>query len=95
MKSKGENNQYYLYILKNDQNDLYIGQTNNLEKRLQRHNQNDGALFTKNKPEFKLVYSEPFTTLKQAMNRELQIKKWSRAKKEALISGDLVKLKEL
>lgn len=86
---------YYVYILRGGRNDLYIGQTNHLKQRLLRHNQNDGALFTKCKGPFKLVYSEGFQTRKQAMNRELQIKKWSRAKKEALINGDFERLKKL
>ena len=86
---------HYVYILRNCHNHLYVGQTSQIERRLLRHNQNDGALFTKLKGPFKLVYSESFQTLKQAMNRELQIKKWSRAKKEALIIGDLKALKKL
>lgn len=86
---------YFIYILKNNQGEIYIGQTSNVEARVKRHNSNDGALFTKNKPEFRLVYQESHSTLKSAMNRELQIKKWSRAKKEALLVGDFTRLKKL
>ena len=42
-----------------------------------------------------LVYSEDYPTRVEAMRRELQLKKWSKAKKEALISGNLKVLKEL
>jgi len=42
-----------------------------------------------------LVYTEEFQTFSEARRREAQIKQWSRSKKEALVSGDLDKLKEL
>ena len=42
-----------------------------------------------------MVYSEEFPDIKTAMNRELQIKKWTKVKKEALIAGDLEFLKKL
>lgn len=85
---------FYLYILRNSRNKLYIGQTDNLLKRLKRHQQSDGAKFTKeNKNDFRLVYFEEYFTRKEAMNRELQIKKWSRIKKEVLIAQDLDKFK--
>lgn len=87
---------FYVYILRNSENKLYIGQTENLRKRLKRHQQLDGAKFTRvNKNNFKLAYLEEYNTRKEAMNRELQIKKWSRAKKEALINKDFKKLKIL
>jgi len=87
---------YYVYILRNSENKLYIGQTENLKKRLKRHQKLDGAKYTKdNKNDFKLVYFEEYKTRKEAMNRELQIKKWSRAKKDALIEKNYNKLKKL
>ncbi len=46
-------------------------------------------------PAVGLVYSEQFATLGEARKRENQIKRWSRAKKEALIRGDMVGLKAL
>ena len=89
-------NKFHVYIAINSENKLYIGQTNNLSKRIIRHQESDGAKYTKdNKSDFKLIYSEVFKTRKEAMKRELQIKKWSRAKKEALISGNYKQLKKL
>ena len=38
---------------------------------------------------FELVYSESFPTRTESMQREFQLKKWPRAKKEAIIKGDL------
>jgi predicted GIY-YIG superfamily endonuclease len=43
----------------------------------------------------KVVYSESLPTFSDARKREAQIKRWTRAKKEALVSGDLAKLREL
>lgn len=76
---------YYLYILKNPKNHLYVGVTSNLQSRMIRHNGGDGAEFTKRNKNFKLVYSEKFLTLLQARKRERQIKGWRRKKKENLI----------
>ena len=87
---------YKLYILRNSVNKLYIGQTKNLEKRLQEHKTSKGAKYLRDfGKNFKLVYTEKYPTLIKAMRREKQIKGWTRAKKEALISGNKIKLKEL
>jgi putative endonuclease len=89
-------NTYYIYILLCSDNSYYIGVTNNLEERvLQHQNGFDLASYTFNKRPISLVYSEEFIDVKQAIEREKQLKKWSRAKKEALINNDLVKLKNL
>ena len=42
-----------------------------------------------------LIYSEEFETFHEAHQREAQVKRWSRSKKEALASGDLAKLRKL
>lgn len=86
---------YYLYILKNELGQYYVGQTNNLNRRLHDHKANAGALFIRYNGIFKLVYTEEFIRRNDAMRREKQIKHWSILKKEALISGnfeDLIKL---
>ena len=76
-------------------NTLYIGSTKNLFGRLQFHTLGVGATATKDKPGLRIVYTEKYSTLKDALRRERQLKKWSRAKKEALIRGDLTTLKRL
>ena len=87
---------FYLYIIRNNFNKLYIGITNQIETRLKRHNYGDDAKFTKdNKENFQLVYSETYETLTKARSREQQLKKWSRSKKEALINGNFSVLKKL
>lgn len=88
---------YYVYILRTSSNTLYIGQTNNLERRLEEHKNNKAksAKYIRYFPSFSLVYSETYSTRKEAMRREAQLKRWSRSKKEALIMGDKILLKKL
>jgi len=86
---------YFLYILRNIHNRLYIGQTSNLEQRMNDHKNHHGAKFVKDYGDFELVYTEQFQTRKDAMQREKQLKHWTVVKKEALICGDLDLLKRL
>jgi predicted GIY-YIG superfamily endonuclease len=88
---------YFVYILRGFSNKLYVGQTNNLQTRTKQHTTKDwkAAKFTKDNENFLLVYSEEYKTRLAAMRREKQIKGWSRAKKEALIARDILKLIEL
>ncbi|MEK7561692.1 MAG: GIY-YIG nuclease family protein [Patescibacteria group bacterium] len=86
---------FYLYILRNIHDRLYIGHTENLEQRLADHKTNHGAKFIKDYGSFKLAYTEKFPARSEAMAREKQLKGWTRAKKEALIVGNLELLKKL
>ena len=81
---------YFVYILRTSSNTLYIGQTNNLEKRLKEHKSKSikSAKYIRYFKSFSLVYSEKYQTRKEAMQREAQLKSWSRSKKDALICGD-------
>jgi len=80
---------YLVYILRTSSNTLYIGQTNNLEKRIQEHKNKSSksAKYIRYFSSFDLVYTESYSTRKEAMQREAQLKKWSRKKKDALIHG--------
>jgi predicted GIY-YIG superfamily endonuclease len=69
-----------VYILRCNDGSLYVGRTNDLDARLGAHNNGTAALFTR-----KL----------SAVQRERQIKRWTRAKKEALIAGDRLRLRRL
>ena len=88
---------YYVYLLRSRDNQLYIGQTNDLVRRVKEHISQLAkcAKFTKEHPDFKLVYKEEFVLRIDAMRREKQLKGWTRKKKEALISGKLELLKRL
>lgn len=88
---------YFVYILRTSSNTLYIGQTNNLEKRLKEH-QSKSAKSSKYIRYFdsvKLIYSEKYSTRKEAVRREVQLKRWTKLKKEALIKNDKIALKKV
>ena len=79
-------NDYYVYILSNKRDSvLYIGVTNDLERRLYEHKNDLIDGFTKRYNVHKLVYYETTTDVTAAIEREKQLKGWSREKKDALI----------
>ena len=78
---------YFIYILKCADGSLYVGSTNNIEKRVKQHNESKwGAHYTKIRRPVALLYSEKFATLKEARRRENEIKGWKRDKKLNLIN---------
>jgi putative endonuclease len=79
---------YFTYILECADNSLYVGCTNNLERRLEQHNNSKyGAHYTKIRRPVILKYSETFDTLKEARRRETELKGWRREKKISLIES--------
>ncbi len=79
---------YFVYITTNpDKSVLYIGVTNDLKRRLFEHQENKGIsnAFTSKYYCYNLIYYEHFQQIEHAIEREKQIKKWSRKKKEELI----------
>ncbi len=78
---------YYVYILTDDDRHtvLYIGVTNDLERRASEHSLGKGSAFAKQYNAHKLIYFEAFNEPADAIRREKQLKGWTRAKKEALI----------
>ena len=87
--------QFVVYILRCSDGSFYVGHTEELDQRLAAHNAGQGAVWTAKRRPVELLYQEPFDDLESAVRREVQLKKWSRAKKEALISDDLERLKAL
>jgi len=85
----------YMYILQCADNSFYTGSTRNLVYRLEQHNAGEGAEHTKKRLPVKLVYYETFERIDEAFAREKQIQGWSRAKKFALIAGDIERLQAL
>lgn len=81
---------YYVYILetvcKDGTSMYYTGYTNNLYRRLNEHRNDRGAKFTKGK-KIELKYFESCMNRKKAINRELEIKSFSRQEKENLIKN--------
>ena len=85
----------YMYILQCADGSFYTGSTKDLRLRLEQHKNSAGAEYTKLHSPVKLVYYETFDRIDFAFEREKQIQKWSRAKKIALIKGDIELLKNL
>ena len=78
---------YYVYILTNwDDSVMYVGVINNLERRLYEHRNHLVDGFTKKYNVHKLVYYEYTNDVYSALEREKQLKGWSRAKKNALVA---------
>ncbi|HMC97784.1 MAG TPA: GIY-YIG nuclease family protein, partial [Flavobacteriales bacterium] len=85
---------YFVYILRCADDSYYIGVTNNLDRRVQEHR--DGlnpTCYTFERRPLELAYAEWYHDVPQAISREKQLKRWSRAKKEALIEGNVRRLR--
>ena len=82
-----------LYVLRCSDGSYYVGTTSNLEQRLLAHNKGKAAGYTAARRPVQLVASERHHSIEAARSRERQIKRWSRSKKEALISDDKLGLK--
>lgn len=84
----------FVYILRCADGSYYVGKTGDLLTRLTEHQSGVGADYTAVRRPVEMVYAEEHFTVRSAKNRELQLKRWSRAKKEALIARDLNRLKK-
>lgn len=87
--TKMKSHNYFVYITTNPKRStLYVGMTNDLQRRLQEHfmNSGDAATFAGRYYCYNLIYFERHTQIEHAIEREKEIKKWSRVKKEALIN---------
>lgn len=86
---------WYVYVLRCADGSLYIGETSDLDQRVARHNQGRASIFTVTRRPVTLVYSEMHAHRDTAIARARQLKRWTRAKKEALIANDGALLKQL
>lgn len=80
---------WYVYIAKARTGYYYTGITSRPGKRIELHNQGEGSQMGRQQGPFELVYlSPPFANKFEAREREVQIKGWSRDKKEKLINQE-------
>ena len=80
-------NTYYVYFLTSSNNSaLYIGVTNDLERRIEEHRSGLIPGYTQKYNCHKLVYFEEYSDVNEAISREKQLKKWSRSKKNDLVN---------
>ena len=87
---------FWLYILRCSDGSYYVGHTDDLEARLAQHH--EGAIascYTRLKRPLTLEFSEAFATRYEALTAERQVKRWTRAKKEALMRRDWEALQAL
>ena len=87
---------YHVYLLECSDKTIYTGVTNNLKRRLEEHHEGliKSAYTFKRRP-LKLLYTNAFGSVKEAITFEKRIQKWSAVKKRALAEGDFEKLREL
>jgi tRNA(Arg) A34 adenosine deaminase TadA/predicted GIY-YIG superfamily endonuclease len=87
---------FWVYILKCSDGSFYTGHTDDLEYRIAQHQAGEIAgCYTHIRRPLTLIFSQDFPTRESALGSEIQIKKWSRAKKQALADQDWERLQEL
>ncbi len=86
---------YYIYILANKSRVLYVGVTNNLERRMYEHKEKLIKGFTEKYRINRLVHYEEFKNIIEAIEREKQLKNWRRQWKIELIEEDNPEWKDI
>jgi putative endonuclease len=84
-----------VYILECNNGAYYVGSTTNLERRIGEHHRGVGSNWVAKRRPVRLVYSQQFSSLREAFEAERQLKGWRREKKEAVIRGEWELLPEL
>jgi predicted GIY-YIG superfamily endonuclease len=84
---------FFVYMLRCRNSSYYVGHTDDLETRVNQHQRGTFGGHTARLRPVELVWSAELATRDEALQAELQVKRWSRAKKEALIAGDWLALK--
>lgn len=79
---------YYTYVLLTEDNKLYCGYTDDVEKRFELHKCGKGAKYTRAHKPLKIVYTACFDTKLQAMEEERRIKKMKRKEKLEFLNGN-------
>ena len=90
-----ENRAFFVYIMSSKSGVLYIGVTNNLERRVNEHREGLTPGFTKRYSLRHLVYFEEYDSPSEAITREKQIKGWTRARKLDLIHSTNLPMEDL
>ncbi len=85
---------WFVYILRCADDSFYVGETADVAQRVAAHNDGHGSAHTAARRPVQLAYTEEFASQFVCLKRERQLKRWTRAKKEALIRGDRKALKQ-
>jgi putative endonuclease len=86
---------WYVYILECSDKALYVGMTDDVERRFKEHLLGIGGHYTAYNKPTKILYTEKLDLRSQAEAREKQIKRWTQKKKMALVLGDFEHLRSL
>ena len=86
---------FWVYILRCSDGSYYVGHTDDLEVRLAQHQMGSLGGYTSSRRPVELVFADPMASRDDAFQRERQVKRWSRAKKEALIARDWERLHQI
>jgi predicted GIY-YIG superfamily endonuclease len=86
---------FHVYMLRCSDGAFYVGMTADLDKRVTQHNAGTGSMFTARRRPVSLVFAEQYPARSDAIRRERQLKGWTRAKKAALIGGNIALLKRM
>jgi putative endonuclease len=86
---------FWVYLLRCADGSIYVGHTDDLERRLAQHTSGACGGFTADRLPIEPIWAQEFPTREEALSRELQIKGWSRAKKLALARQDWDRLHQL
>ncbi len=86
---------FWVYMLRCEDESIYIGHADDLERRMAEHQSGERRGYTSTRLPVLLIWSQEFTSREDALRSELQIKKWSRNKKLALAAGDWATLSKL
>ena len=86
---------FWVYMLRCADGSYYVGHTDDIEKRVAEHKSGAVGGYTATRRPVRVVFTEDFPSREEALAAEIQIKGWSRSKKEALIQRDWTALTRL
>jgi putative endonuclease len=79
--------EHFVYVLRCADDTLYTGYTTDVKRRVAEHDRGEGAKYTRGRTPVELVHVETFDSRSAAMQREAEIKQYSRSLKESLVTS--------
>jgi putative endonuclease len=79
--------EWYVYIVECSDTTFYIGTTNDIKKRIAKHNAGKGAKYTRGRGPVKIRYARSFESRSEACKHEYQLKRYSRDEKQDIIQA--------
>ena len=86
---------FWVYILRCSDGSYYTGHTDNLERRISKYKAGECEGYTASRLPVELAWSQECSTREEALSAEMQIKGWSRKKKEAMMRGEWAEVSRL